>query len=256
MATTDLSGSQQAILAGLAGGAGAFGNQGNSSGTSNTNTTGSSNTINSSTGTSTNSLQSLMQLLGNTSSTGTQTQQLGPEAMAVFAQLFPQLQTLQPFNSQAYQGQANTNINAGAAAQYKNVDENLAARGLAASPAAAVAHATVDANRIGQQTQVANSLPLVANQYNQGNISSIGSILAQLPRSVSTTGTTSSDQTQSGNQTGTGYSTNTGNSNTQSAGTQDTTTTNKTQQGGGIGGILGSVGGLLGTLFGLGKGGN
>lgn len=244
--------SQALILGGLAGGAGYAGKSGTTNTQGTQNTTGSQNTIGQSSGSNLSTLQSLMQLLGKTSTNQTQTQQLGPEGTAVFSQLFPQLQQLQPFNAQAYQGQANNNINAGAEAQSRNVDSALAARGLATSPAAAVAHAGVDASRIGAQTQVANSIPMVANQFNQGNIASIGSILAQLPRSSVTSGSQESSQEQTGNQSGSSVNSGQSSQNTQSQQNTNTTQNQQTNSGGGLGGLLGGIGGLLGTLFGLG----
>ena len=248
----NLSGSQAAILGGLAGGAGFLGQNQNTNSTTNQNSTIAQTGSATNYGNTASNINTQGTLQGQTAQTQGTTNTLSPEAAAILSQIMGQSGNLQPFNASQYQGQANNQINQAAQSQQTNAANEAAARGLSTSPTAAVTAQNIDANRIGQQVQVTNSIPQIAQQFAQSNIAALSPVLASLPKNSTTTGTGTNTQQQTGSQVGTGTSTGGSTSQNQQVGNSTSNTQSQTQTGGGLGGVLSGVGGLLGTLFGLG----
>lgn len=222
--------------------------------TQNTNTTGSSNsntnTSGNQSGQTSQLLQSLAQLMGSSQTQSGTQNTLGTQGNALLSQMQPLLNSMStPFNAAAYTGAQDSNINSAATAQQNNANQQLAARGLASSPTAAVTNAGIDASRIGQQTQVQNTLPQVEQAYNTQNLNNLSGVLSQLPRNSTTQSNQQQQQTSNSNQSGSGTSNSTmnGNSNT------NTNSNQQTQAGpsGGFSGLLNGVGSALGALFGI-----
>lgn len=221
----------------------------NSQGTSNTQTYGGSQ----------QSLQSLLQSLQQTSGTsgqqGTQssstTPTVSPQTQALLDQLTKQYGALASSTPdlKPYQAQQTQQINTNRGLQGKAVDNIMAARGLSTSPVSGTAQAGVENSRVGDITNLQQSLPLLLQQLKSQNLAAAGNFASSLPRGSTTTGTSGqtgySTQQQSGSQTGNSsqYGSQYGTSSNQSA--QNT----QTSQGGGIGSGLGGIASLLAGLF-------
>lgn len=241
-------------LLGQGAGVGAAGLQGlfpqSQNSTTNSNTTNNGITSGTQSGMSSQMLQSLANLFGSSSTTGATQNQLGPEGQALLQKMGPLMSTMSiPFNKDAVQGAAGNNINAGALAQQRNANEAMAARGLADSPTSAVTNAGIDASRIGQQVQVANSMPQAEQAYNTQNLNNLSGILQQLPRNSQTSSNQQQQQSTDSSQSGSGTTYGTMNGSTYNAGTNNSTT--KVQPSGGFSGLLNGVGSALGALFGI-----
>jgi hypothetical protein len=94
---------------------------------------------------------------------------------------------LQDPNLQGYTANGMANINAGANAQQKIMSNTLAARGLSDSPIAAGALGQADQNRINQQTQFQNGIPLLANEVRNQNLNTATRVNATSPYGTNTT---------------------------------------------------------------------
>jgi hypothetical protein len=163
----------------------------------------------------------------NTNGTSQQTLQPGgQDFLDQLTELFKQF-TSKPTNLSGYQAQQGGNINQASRMQQQGLDNNLAARGLSTSPIAATASAGVDAQRVAQQNNLAQSIPLLQNQLQSQALNQGTGFLSALPR-----GTV---QNQSGSQTG--------------STTQNSTT--KQNSGGGLGSLLGGLASAVGPIAGL-----
>jgi len=153
-----------------------------------------------------------------------------------------------------YQAQQTENINKNAGATDQAQQAALAARGLSTSPVAGAVAAGNQANRVGQVTNLQQSIPLLSNQLALANLSAGNSYLANAPKTSATTGTSSgtnfqtgtSQQTGATSQTGSQVGTGTTNQNQ----TSNQTTNSKESSGGGVGGFFGGLGSVLAGLFG------
>lgn len=209
-------------------------------------------TVGNQSGNTSSILQTLQSILGNTSSTGTTgtsgtstgttSTGYGTAGNDVISSLLPMLSSLSKApDLSGYQTGQIGNINQSANAGREQVNNEMASRGLATSPAAATAAANIDAQRRGAVTSLNQSIPLLKNQLQNTNISTIGSILNSLPKISSTSGTTGT----TGVQSSTGTTSQTG-----STGQTGSTTQNvNSSAGGGISGIFGGLGTALASLF-------
>lgn len=243
---TSLSGllSNPLLLTGLGGLAGAFPTPTTTSGSSSTSTSGTNNTFGTA---NTQSLQDLLNKLTGSTSATTTTGYGSPAATGLSDQLTKQFSALaaSPTNLQPYQQQQEANINRNSQTLDKSQQEELAARGLSTSPVAASVAANTDASRVGQITQLQQSIPLLQQQLLQQNLNSAGGFLANAPKTSTTAGT--QEQTSTGSQTGNTSQTSNGNSN--QTGAQNTNSTSTQNSGGGIGGLFGGLGSMLAALF-------
>lgn len=241
-------------LLGQAGGIGLSGLQGlfpqSNNGTSNNQTSQNGSQSNISSGTSSQLLNSLASLFGSSQGQSTTSNAFGDQGNALLASMAPLLaKTATPFDKQSYIGNAGNNINAGAAAQQKNLAQSMAARGLGSSPASAVANAGVDASRIGQQVQVQNSVPQAEQAYNNAQLAPLTNLLGLMPKNSTTNTNQTQQQESNSQQQGSGSTYGTSNGTFNSSGTNNTQTTQKPS--GGFGGLLNGVGSALGALFGF-----
>ena len=196
-----------ALLPILMGGAGYLGSTGT------TNTTGSQTTSGTTSGTSSGStspvLSAEQQMISNA---------YGNALMNQYNQ---------GVNLAPYQAAGDQSINQQGNANAANIANSLASRGLSYSPAAGTAITQNRLNTVNQENQFNESIPLLQQQINQGNIQQMISGFSALPTGSTTTGTTSG----------------TTSSNTQSQQTQ-TKSTNP------LAGLLSGVGSGLGLLLG------
>jgi hypothetical protein len=135
----------------------------------------------------------------DSSQTGTSTPNLSPEQLAFMQSIMKQAQQgMQGSNLQGYQAGANANINRGSEANNNILQSVLAARGLTYSPLAGAATAANEGNRIGQQTQVSNQMPLLRQQLLQQNLAGAVNAFRATPYGTTTNQTGHSTQTKSG----------------------------------------------------------
>jgi len=145
---------------------------------------------------------------------------------------FNQGTNLAPYTTQGLQQIQGQGNNARAA-----IANNLAARGLSFSPAAANAQTMNTLNTGNQMQSFLQQVPLLAHQLQQGNLSQLMQAFGTMPVGVTSTGT------------GTASGTSSGTSNTQGTQTQST-------PGGGLAGLFSGIGaGLPGILSLFGGGG-
>jgi hypothetical protein len=134
---------------------------------------------------------------GSTSSSTT------PQLSALQTQLSNQFgqglinQYNQGTNLQPYEAQGLQNIQAGNQAALKATNNQIAARGLSFSPAAATAETAQNINAGNQTSQFLNSIPLLQRQLQQQNLQQLIGGFSALPTAVSSQGT--SNQTQTSN---------------------------------------------------------
>lgn len=126
-------------------------------------------------------------------------------------------------NLAPYQQQQEQGINQNSQMAQRASQEALAARGLSNSPVAGTVAANQEGSRIGQITQLQQSVPLLQQQLQTQNMNAASGFAASIPHGTSTTGE------QTGAQ----------NSNT------------STSQGGGAGGFLGGLGKAIGGIAGV-----
>lgn len=96
-----------------------------------------------------------------------------------------------------YKAQGLQDIQSSSAAAKKATDNQIAARGLSFSPAAATADTAQNINSGNQQSSFLNSLPLLQRQLTQQNLGQLISGFQALPTAVSSQG--NSNQTQTSN---------------------------------------------------------
>lgn len=246
------------VLPYLGGAAGAVAGAVPQNSTTNTNTNFSNNTNTTQAGQSSSqsTLDTILNLLGKQSQAGTSTSStvLSPEVQGFMTKLLGYSGNFQPVTTQDYITGGTQAINQSANAQGTAINDEMAARGLSTSPAAATAALNNNANRVNQISQLKANAPMAVQQANIPMLSALTQILSALPKGTATTyqQTGEQQQQQTGSQVG-GQSTNTFNSGNQnSQGQQNTTST--TSAGGGVGGgVSGGFGGFLGTLAALAK---
>lgn len=105
-------------------------------------------------------------------------------------------------NLQPYEASGLQNIQSSNAAAAKATNNQIAARGLSFSPAAATAQTAENINAGNQTSSFLNSLPLLQKQLTQQNLQQLIGGFSALPTAVSSSGT--SNQTQTSNATTTG----------------------------------------------------
>jgi hypothetical protein len=105
----------------------------------------------------------------------------------------------QSTNLQPYEASGMEQINQGANAASQAIAANNASRGLSFSPAASTAQNQNTLNRVNQQTQFANSIPLLQRQLQQQSLGQLMQAFQVIP--TGQTGTQSGTTTQSGTQT-------------------------------------------------------
>lgn len=165
-------------------------------------------------------LNNLLNTLQNTNQNTSQNQQqqttgqtvsgsnLGPQQQQLLSQLTQRYSNLQPPSMAGYGAQQTQQINRNADLQGQAVNSVMGARGLASSPAAGTAQNNVEAQRIGNITQMQEQLPLLQNQLNLQNMGAAGGFLSSIPsilgQTVTNTGNTNvNGQTNmTGQQTG------------------------------------------------------
>lgn len=109
-----------------------------------------------------------------------------------------------PSTIQATKIAGEQSIDANEQAAQKSVSNTLAARGLAYSPYAGTALAQPVLNAANQQSQLAESLPILSQQLNNQNISTLeGAFSATGPVGSTSTGSTSGTTSQNSSQQGT-----------------------------------------------------
>ncbi len=136
---------------------------------------------------------------------------------------------LAPYTSQGLQ-----QIQSGGAQNEKAISNNLAARGLSYSPAAANGLIQNQLNTGGQMNTFLQGIPLLQKQLQQGNLQQLMQAFSTMPTGVSTTGS--------------GTTSSTGTSNTQGTSHQVQSTPG--------GALAGALSGLTSGLLAPGKGGN
>lgn len=102
----------------------------------------------------------------------------------------------QSTNLQPYEAQGMEQINQGSNAAQKAMSANLASRGLSFSPTGATAQNQATLARVGQQTQFANSIPLLQRQLQQQSLQQLMSAFQVIPTGQTSSGTTSQSGTQ------------------------------------------------------------
>ena len=105
-------------------------------------------------------------------------------------------------NLQPYEASGLQNIQSSNAAAAKATNNQIAARGLSFSPAAATAETAQNINAGNQTSSFLNSLPLLQKQLTSQNLQQLIGGFSALPTAVSSNGT--SNQTQTSNSTTTG----------------------------------------------------
>lgn len=246
-------------LAGLGGAAGAF--------PTNTTTNGNSSTTSSGTSSFSQNLQTLLNSLstisGQTSQQGGQSGTstgltTGGYADAGSRQLSDQLATAFSGLTKApdltgYQAQQTEGINRNSQLLGQNQQQELAARGLSTSPVAASVAAGTQAGRVGQITNLQQSIPLLSNQLALANLGAGNSFLANAPKTSSTVGSNTGTNFQTGTSQQVGTTSQTGSQvgagSTQQNQNSSTTQQQQQKQGGGFGQFLGGLGGVLASLF-------
>ena len=216
------------LLMGLTGAAGYMptpsSSQTNTTGTTNQNTTGTTNQ--NTTGTNT------------TNGTNVTTPNLSPGQQGLIDQLTKQYAGITGGIPAAMEGIKNTglqSINRGAQLANTGLNENLAARGLASSPAAGVATSNLDNQRFASQNQFLQSLPLTQQQMTLNAMGQAGNFALGIPHG----------QTQTTSGTGTTNQQTTGTTNQTTAGTTTGTSSMQGSQGGGLQGLLGGLASVL-----------
>jgi len=216
------------LLMALAGGAGYFGTPSssttNTTGATNTNTTGTTNQ--NTTGTTTQS------------GVNTTTPNLSTGQQGLIDSLTRQYGSITSGIPAAMQGIKNTGmqtINRGAQAAQRGLSENLAARGLANSPASGVAIGNQDNQRFASQNQFLQSLPLTQQQMTLNAMGQAGNFALGIPHGQTTTQTGTTDTNQ---QT-------TGTTNQSTIGSTTGTSSTEEQKGGGLQGLLGGLATIL-----------
>jgi len=172
----------------------------------------------------------------NYSNTGSTTPNLNPFQQQL-AQMFSQgaMQQFQNGTNMApYTSQGLQQIQGQSTANSKAIANNLAARGLSYSPAAATAMTQNTVNSGNQAQTFLQGVPLLQHQLQQGNLQQLMQAFSTQPTGVTTTGS------------GTGSGTSTTN------GTQQSTTSTP---GGGLAGLLSGFASLFGLGGGSGSGG-
>lgn len=199
-------------------------------------------------GTATTNIQSLLSTLATlmgtsaTSGTGTTTTGYGTQGTALSANILPVLNSLMQgsTNLAPYEAQQTQQINTNAGLQSQQVNNEMAARGLATSPVAATAAANINAQRTGAITGMQEQIPLIQQQLQTQNIGTAGNILNLLPKTSTQTQQQTGTTTQSQNTQQTGNTTNNASYTQQMA----------QKSGGGIGGAIGGFASVLANLFG------
>jgi hypothetical protein len=145
---------------------------------------------------------------GNTSSnsyqtggsTSTTTPNLSPEQLQLLQSLIGRQTQLanQDQDLSGYKAGGMQQINQGADAQSKIVQNILASRGLSYSPTAATSLAGVQSNRIQQQNQFANGIPLLQRQLKTEDIGKLLDIFKSIPYGSTTTGSNTESSNSSG----------------------------------------------------------
>jgi len=216
------------LLMALAGGAGYFGTPSssttNTTGATNTNTTGTTNQ--NTTGTTTQS------------GVNTTTPNLSTGQQGLIDSLTRQYGSITSGIPAAMQGIKNTGmqtINRGAQAAQRGLSENLAARGLANSPASGVAIGNQDNQRFASQNQFLQSLPMTQQQMTLNAMGQAGNFALGIPHG----------ETQTTSGTGTTNQQTTGTTNQTTAGTTSGTSQMEGSQGGGLQGLLGGLATIL-----------
>lgn len=102
-------------------------------------------------------------------------------------------------NLQPYESSGMAQINSGSNAAQQAINAQQASQGLSFSPAASTAQTQNTLNRVNQQTQLANSIPLLQRQLQQQSLGQLMQAFQVIP--TGTTGTQSGTTTQSGTQT-------------------------------------------------------
>lgn len=204
----------------------------------------------------TNSLLDLLSKLSGTSTGTTTSGYSTPEAQSLSDQLVKQFGGLaqSSVNLAPYEASQVSQINRNSQLLGKSQQEALAARGLSTSPIAGSVAANTEAGRVGQITNLQQSLPLLQQQMLAQNLNSAGGFLSTIPRTTSSTGT--QEQTSTGQQTGNTFSSQSQQGN--QSGTTNSTSTTNGSEGGGVGGALGGFGSVAAaqggnTFGGLGK---
>jgi hypothetical protein len=127
-------------------------------------------------------------------STSSVTPTLSPETQALLTQLVGRYNALSAPSLTGYGAGQTANINAGADAQSKAVENILASRGLSTSPAAATAQAGIQQNRLNQITGMQQQLPILQNQLNLANLAGATSFFSTIPKGAVTTGSRTGQQ--------------------------------------------------------------
>lgn len=198
-------------------------------------------------------LNTINSIIGSTSQTTTPN--LSPETQNLISNLTSRYMSLQRPSLTGYTAQQTQNINNNANLQKQALDNIMASRGLATSPVSGTAQAGVEAQRIGNITNLQQSVPLMQNQLDLSNMGAAANFMSMIPHGTTTTGTSTQQQTgqQTGQQSQTGVTNmaqNTGTS-AHSEGASNTQQQQQQQQksGGGIGGLVGGIGGIIASLF-------
>lgn len=110
----------------------------------------------------------------------------------------------QGVNLQPYEASGLQNIQSSNAAAAKATNNQIAARGLSFSPAAATAETAQNINAGNQTSSFLNSLPLLQKQLTSQNLAQLVQGFSALPTAVSSTGTSNQTQTSNTSTTGNG----------------------------------------------------
>lgn len=225
--------------------------------TSGKSTTNSNQTTNSNSSSQNSSIQDLINLItslssttGSGTSTSTTTPNLDPQTQALINKLTAKYSNLTNPSLQGYAVNQTAQINNNANLQQQAAQQNMAARGLGGSPAAATTVNNIDAQRYGAVTNMQNQLPILQNTMNVSNLASAAQFMNMIPHGTTTTGATTNQsdtaqiQEQNQNQTGQNFANQWGYSNTD--GTSNTATTSTSQK---RGSIAGGLAGLIAGAF-------
>jgi hypothetical protein len=104
-------------------------------------------------------------------------------------------------NLQPYESSGMEQINQGANAAGQAIAANNASRGLTFSPAGTTATNQNTLNRVNQQTQLANSIPLLQRQLQQQSLQQLMQAFQVIPTGQTQTGSQSGSTTQNSTQT-------------------------------------------------------
>jgi hypothetical protein len=107
----------------------------------------------------------------------------------------------QSTNLQPYEASGLEQINQGSNAASQAENANLAARGLSFSPAAATANNQNILSRTAQQSQFANSIPLLQRQMQQQSLQQLMGAFSAIPTGQTSSGQTTQNSTQTQNGT-------------------------------------------------------